>query len=137
MDLFEALLPNLAIAAKHSVAYRTIQDLTAASISALPSAPPSSPPPRAIAGDGATAQDAMGQEAARCNLNHEFRMPITLMLLPLERLIDLPELEPYRPRLLAMEVNARKLLRLVDGILDSPPARRDACASSSSGSTWH
>jgi signal transduction histidine kinase len=118
--LFDALLPHLTIAAKHSLAYRTIQELNrglerrvelrTAELS------------RAKGELTVTVkqlEDAMGaKDRLFANLNHEFRTPITLMLLPLERMLELPELEGFRPRLLAMEVNAHKLLRLVDGILD-------------------
>ncbi len=120
LELFEALLPHLTIAAKHGLAYSTIRELNrglerrvnqrTAELTAAQSA---------LEATVQRLEDAMGaRDRLFANLNHEFRTPITLMLLPLDRLLDLPELEPHRPRLLAMEVNARKLLRLVDGILE-------------------
>ncbi|MHB8420059.1 MAG: ATP-binding protein [Myxococcales bacterium] len=57
------------------------------------------------------------------NLNHEFRTPISLILLPLERMLQEPAFEPFKKKLLIMQSNARRLLRLVDGILEIAASR--------------
>ncbi len=57
------------------------------------------------------------------DLNHEFRTPITLMLLPLERLLASPLLAEHRAQLLGIETNARKLLRLVGDLMDLAASR--------------
>ena len=57
------------------------------------------------------------------NLNHEFRTPLSLILLPVDRMLREPVLEPFHPRLRIMESNARRLLKLVDGILEIAASR--------------
>ncbi|MCY1145219.1 SpoIIE family protein phosphatase [Actinoplanes sp. Pm04-4] len=53
------------------------------------------------------------------NVSHEFRTPLTLILGPLEDLLDDPELPAdQRERLLPMQRNGLRLLKLVNTILD-------------------
>ncbi|MBM2617657.1 SpoIIE family protein phosphatase [Actinoplanes sp. LDG1-06] len=53
------------------------------------------------------------------NVSHEFRTPLTLILGPLEDLLDDPELPAeQRERLQAMERNGLRLLKLVNTVLD-------------------
>ncbi|MFI6072948.1 SpoIIE family protein phosphatase [Actinoplanes sp. NPDC051343] len=53
------------------------------------------------------------------NVSHEFRTPLTLILGPLEDLLDDPELSPtQRERLLPMQRNGLRLLKLVNTVLD-------------------
>ncbi|MEH1100320.1 SpoIIE family protein phosphatase [Micromonospora sp. CPCC 205561] len=53
------------------------------------------------------------------NVSHEFRTPLTLVLGPLEDLLADPALpEAYTDRLNAMHRNARRLLKLVNTVLD-------------------
>ena len=53
------------------------------------------------------------------NVSHEFRTPLTLLLGPLETLLSEPALGPEaRERLLQMQRNALRMLRLVNTLLD-------------------
>ncbi len=53
------------------------------------------------------------------NVSHEFRTPLTLILGPLEDLLDDPELPAeQRERLLPMQRNGLRLLKLVNTVLD-------------------
>ncbi|MCO8271867.1 SpoIIE family protein phosphatase [Actinoplanes sp. TRM 88003] len=53
------------------------------------------------------------------NVSHEFRTPLTLILGPLEDLLDDPELpDDQRERLLPMQRNGLRLLKLVNTVLD-------------------
>jgi signal transduction histidine kinase/DNA-binding response OmpR family regulator len=53
------------------------------------------------------------------NVSHEFRTPLTLILGPLEDLLDDPELpDTERERLLPMHRNGLRLLKLVNTVLD-------------------
>ncbi|AGL20328.1 SpoIIE family protein phosphatase [Actinoplanes sp. N902-109] len=53
------------------------------------------------------------------NVSHEFRTPLTLILGPMEDLLDLPELDPaVRERLEPMQRNGQRLLKLVNTVLD-------------------
>lgn len=53
------------------------------------------------------------------NISHEFRTPLTLLLGPLETLLSEPALAPdTRERLLQMQRNALRMLRLVNALLD-------------------
>lgn len=50
------------------------------------------------------------------NLSHEFRTPISLILAPVENLLG-PE-QPHQPQIAAIRRNAKRLLNLVDQLLD-------------------
>src|SRR6185503_7136656 len=55
------------------------------------------------------------------NISHEFRTPLTLMLGPLEDMLEQPpgaEWRPDRETLTAMRRNGRRLLKLVNTLLD-------------------
>ena len=53
------------------------------------------------------------------SVSHELRTPLTLILGPLEECIDDPNLShPHRNRLDLVRRNARRLLRLVNSLLD-------------------
>jgi signal transduction histidine kinase/DNA-binding response OmpR family regulator/anti-sigma regulatory factor (Ser/Thr protein kinase) len=53
------------------------------------------------------------------NVSHEFRTPLTLILGPLEDLLAAPDLAPeQRERLLPMQRNGLRLLKLVNTVLD-------------------
>ncbi|MET0493478.1 MAG: SpoIIE family protein phosphatase, partial [Actinoplanes sp.] len=53
------------------------------------------------------------------NVSHEFRTPLTLILGPLEELLEAPELDAeQRERLLPMQRNGLRLLKLVNTVLD-------------------
>lgn len=53
------------------------------------------------------------------NISHEFRTPLTLLLGPLEMLLSEPVLAPEaRERLMQMQRNALRMLRLVNALLD-------------------
>ena len=118
--LFDALLPHLTIAAKHGFAYN---NLTLANQNLEEKV-------RQRTGELWQAnQDLLASHqklehamAARDrmmhNLNHEFRTPLTLLLLPLERLRDKPQFVSWREQFDSMILNARKLLRLVDDLLE-------------------
>ena len=50
------------------------------------------------------------------NLSHEFRTPISLILAPIENLLS--QQPSYQPQIMAIRRNAKRLLNLVDQILD-------------------
>lgn len=50
------------------------------------------------------------------NLSHEFRTPISLILAPVENLLG--QEPPHQPQILAIRRNAKRLLNLVDQLLD-------------------
>ncbi|WP_373523130.1 two-component regulator propeller domain-containing protein, partial [Aquiflexum sp.] len=52
------------------------------------------------------------------NISHEFRTPLTLILGPLEKLLDTTEPPSNRSLYLMMERNARRLLNLINQLLD-------------------
>ncbi|CAN5506333.1 two-component regulator propeller domain-containing protein [soil metagenome] len=52
------------------------------------------------------------------NISHEFRTPLTLILGPLEKLLSVQEENANHPLYLMMERNARRLLNLINQILD-------------------
>lgn len=52
------------------------------------------------------------------NLTHELRTPLTLILAPVQDLLTDPRADPFRARLLAVEKNGERLLRLIDDLLD-------------------
>lgn len=53
------------------------------------------------------------------NISHEFRTPLTLILGPLEQLLEKkPAIEPFRKQLDIMLINARRMLRLINQLLD-------------------
>ncbi len=52
------------------------------------------------------------------NISHEFRTPLTLLLAPLERMIAVSEEGQERERLHLMRRNARRLLTLINQLLD-------------------
>jgi len=52
------------------------------------------------------------------NLSHEFRTPLTLILGPIDRLIEEAEAERERALLIGMRAQADRLLRLVNQLLD-------------------
>ncbi len=51
------------------------------------------------------------------NISHEFRTPLTLIMAPLERMIYEPHLEPYIGDLRMMDQNSRRLLNLINQLL--------------------
>ncbi|MHB1844600.1 MAG: ATP-binding protein [Deltaproteobacteria bacterium] len=118
LELFRALQPHLTIAAKHLHAYeeihgfnreleRKVEERTLELVAMVDEL-----------------QEAMAsRERLFANLNHEFRTPITLMLLPLERLLGMPLLAQHRTQLSGIETNARKLLRLVNGLMELAASR--------------
>jgi signal transduction histidine kinase len=53
------------------------------------------------------------------NITHEFRTPLTLILSPVEQILQrLPEPRELRKTLLMVERNAQQLLRLINQLLD-------------------
>jgi len=52
------------------------------------------------------------------NVSHELRSPLTLILGPLESILQGKQDQDHRPLLEAMEANARRLLRQVNALLD-------------------
>jgi signal transduction histidine kinase/AraC-like DNA-binding protein len=71
-------------------------------------------------------QTAQHEEKTRFfdNITHEFRTPLTLILSPIERLLQTIAQDAARTELLAIDRNARYLLRLINQLLET--ARMDA-----------
>ncbi len=125
LELFRALLPHLSIAARHSLAYTTLEEMNRGLERRVDER--TLQLTRARDDLLAAYQKLESAMASRdrlfANLNHEFRTPITLLLLPLERLANRPDLKPYQAQLTAAALNGRKLLRLVDGLLELAASR--------------
>lgn len=52
------------------------------------------------------------------NISHEVRTPLTLILAPLDRLVNVFQGSPYLPDLWLIQKNANRLLRVINQILD-------------------
>ncbi|WP_373493691.1 two-component regulator propeller domain-containing protein, partial [Aquiflexum sp.] len=52
------------------------------------------------------------------NVSHEFRTPLTLILGPLEKLLSIEGSQKYRDQFEVMQRNAKRLLRLINQLLD-------------------
>jgi signal transduction histidine kinase/DNA-binding response OmpR family regulator len=78
---------------------------------------------RAYEQERARAAELAALDAAKTNffsnVSHEFRTPLTLILGPLEELLESPGLDAeHRDRLLPMQRNGLRLLKLVNTVLD-------------------
>ncbi|MFB9234358.1 SpoIIE family protein phosphatase [Plantactinospora siamensis] len=97
--------------------YRTFLSLAARQLSAALTSQ------RAYAHERARAAELADLDRAKtnffANVSHEFRTPLTLILGPLESALGDPALPPEYERILtAMHRNARRLLKLVNTVLD-------------------